>query len=169
MAFTPVEIRHVRLGRRWFGYAKDATDRLLVEIADSFEDVWRDRADLADKVENLEEDHAHYKETESLLRATLLSAERSAAELKEQARREAEQILREAHAEAREVTRQAFSELERLSAEARRVRGLLQSALMAVEPAVAPDDRDVSPWPGARAKREEWPGGTTGEIAAGVA
>ncbi len=34
------------------------------------------------------------------------------------------------------ITRQALGELERLQTESRRVRGLLQSALMAMEPAI---------------------------------
>ncbi len=159
MALTPVEIRHLRLGRSFLGYSKDEADRLFVEIADSFEDVWRDRADLTDKIEKLEVDLVRYKETESLLRSTLLSAEKNAAEQRDQARREAEQIIRGAHAEARQVTNGALSELERLQAEARRIRGLLQSALMVVEPAVVeavePEDR--------------WPEEDTGEVAAGAA
>ena len=50
MALTPVEIRHIRLGRGFRGYKRVGVDSLLVEIASSFEEVWRDRADLADKV-----------------------------------------------------------------------------------------------------------------------
>jgi len=136
MAFTPVEIRHVKLGTGLFGYSKEETDRLMTEIADSFEDVWRDRADLADKVEKLESDMVRYKETEVLLRTTLVSAERQAAEHKDQARREAEVIITEARAEARQVTRDSLGELERLQAEARRIRSLLKSALMVVEPSI---------------------------------
>ena len=56
MAFTPVEIRHVQLGRGLRGYKRPTVDRLLEEVADSFEEVWRQRADLADKVEQLELD-----------------------------------------------------------------------------------------------------------------
>ncbi len=164
MALTPVEIRHVKLGRRLFGYGKDEADRLLVEIAESFEDVWRDRADLADKVERLETELVRYKETEQLLRTTLVSAEKSAADQRDQARREAEGIVREAHAEAREITRRSLSELDRLQAEARRVRGLLQSTLMAVEPAVV----DQLPAP-ARDDVQRWPEGEIGEVSAGAA
>ena len=129
MGLTPVEIRHIRLGRRPFGYARASVDRLLEEIADSFEDVWRDRADLVDKVENLEADLVRYRELENLLRTTLMSAERAAHELKTQARREAELIVGEAHSEARSITRDATAERERLLADARRVRGLLRAAL----------------------------------------
>ncbi len=134
-----------------FGYSRDETDRLLEDVADSFEDVWRDRADLADKVERLETDLVRYKEAESLLRTTLVSAERAAGDLKEGARRDAERIVDEAHAEARALTRRARAELEHLQNESRRVRVLLQAALAAVEPAViagAPavviDDEDTA-------------------------
>ena len=104
MALTPVEIRHMTPGTGLFGYKRAAIDRLLDEIAASFEDVWRERADLADKIEQLETDLVRYRELEALLRTTLVSAERASAEMKEQARREAELILGEAHAEARAVS-----------------------------------------------------------------
>jgi cell division septum initiation protein DivIVA len=122
-------------GRALLGYSRGATDRLLGEVADSFEDVWRERADLADKVEQLEADLVRYRELESLLRTTLVSAERASAELKEQARREAELILTEAHAEAREVQRKAFTEHERLQSEATRLRAQLTAALETLDPA----------------------------------
>jgi cell division initiation protein len=133
MALTPVEIRHIRLARRVVGYPRSRVDPLLAEIADSFEDVWRDRADLMDKVEHLEGDLVRYRELETLLRTTLVSAERAAHELKAQAKREAELILTEAHAEARAITREAAAERERLVAEARRVRALLQAALAVMD------------------------------------
>src|SRR3990172_11990199 len=133
MALSPVEIRHLQLGRSLRGYSTATVDRLLTEIADAFEDVWRERADLADRVEQLETDLAKHRETEGLLRATLVSAERSSRELKEQAQRQADTILAEAHAEARAVTRKATGERERLEADVRRVKSLLRSALAAVD------------------------------------
>lgn len=133
MGLTPVEIRHIRLPHAPFGYRRSAADALLDEIADSFEDAWRGRADLADKVERLEEDLVRYRELETLLRTTLVSAERAAQELKEQAKREADLILGEAHAEARRLLREASAERERLHIEAERVRSILRSALATVE------------------------------------
>jgi cell division septum initiation protein DivIVA len=70
---------------------------------------------------------------ETLLRSTLVSAERSAHEQKDQARREAGLIVEEAHAEARAVTRAAAAERERLFAETRKVRALLEAALDTVD------------------------------------
>ena len=86
MALTPVEIRHLKPARGFLGYKRAVVDRLLVEIAESFEDVWRDRADLADRVEQLEADLVRHKELEGLLRTTLVSAESASQQLREQAR-----------------------------------------------------------------------------------
>ena len=141
MALTPVEIRHLSPPRTTFrGYKAAATDHLLEEIAASFEDVWRERADLADKVEQLEADLVRFRELESLLRTTLVSAESASAQVRDQAHREAELILGEAHAEARAVQRRAIAENERLGRESRRLRAQLTDALAALdeeEPAAA--------------------------------
>jgi len=57
MGLTPVEIRHVPIGRGVWGYRREAVERLLDEVAESYEEVvWRERADLADRAEGLEED-----------------------------------------------------------------------------------------------------------------
>ena len=55
MSYTPVELRHVRVGRRPFGYDRASVEQILSDVADSFETVWRDRGELADKVEALEQ------------------------------------------------------------------------------------------------------------------
>jgi cell division initiation protein len=142
MALTPVEIRHIVLGRGLFGYRRAAADRLLEEIAESFEDVWRDRADLAEHVEQLESDLVRYRELETLLRTTLVSAERAAGELKEQAKREADLIVSEAQAEGRAITRRARAERDQLAHDSQRIRALLASALATVEPLPDGEDED---------------------------
>ena len=135
MALTPVEIRHLSPPSSFRGYERGHTDRLFAEIAASFEDVWRERADLSDKVEQLEADLVRFRELEALLRTTLVSAERAASDLKEQARREADIILAEAHSEARAVKRRALSENERLVLETGLLKERLRSVLTIVEQA----------------------------------
>jgi cell division initiation protein len=124
MTLTPVEIRHVGLGRRPFGYDRGATDDLLARIVESYEDTWRERADLREEIERLEGEIARFKELEVLLRNTLVSAERSADDIRTQARREADLILEEARAKARETTVSAETERERIKAEIRRLKSL---------------------------------------------
>jgi cell division initiation protein len=168
MALTPVEIRHLTPPRAKIrGYRTAATDRLLEEIASSFEDVWRERADLADKVEQLEGDLVRFRELESLLRTTLVSAEQASAQMRDQARREAEVILTEARAEAREMQRHASAENERLALESRKLRAQLQEALSALgspdQPVV---ERAAEPVATAEEDAEErsWYGYPTGAV-----
>ncbi|HUK95219.1 MAG TPA: DivIVA domain-containing protein [Gaiellaceae bacterium] len=135
MTITPVELHHIGFKRGPFGYRRRPVDELLGEIEQSFEDVWRERAEFADRIEQLQSELTRHRELETLLRTTLVSAERSAHEMKAQAKTQAELIVEEAHAEARAVTRAAAAERERLIAEARRVRALLEAALDAAEDA----------------------------------
>jgi cell division initiation protein len=133
MSYSPVEIRHVKLRRGLFGYRRQPVDELLEEIGDSFENVWRERADHADRVELLEGELTRYRELETLLRTTLVSAERASQELREQARRETQVMLEEAHVEARRIRREALADLERMRTESARIRSLLAAALSTIE------------------------------------
>ena len=124
MTLTPVEIRHVELGWRPLGYDRRATDELLDDIVMSYEQTWRERADLVEEIERMQGELARFRELEVLLRQTLVSAERSADGIREQARREAELILEQARTEARETTLRGENERERLNGEIRRLRSL---------------------------------------------
>ncbi len=137
MALTPVEIRHIQLKRGLFGYRKASVHRMMDDIADSFETVWRERSQLVERVEELETEVTRHVELEGLLRSTLVSAERASQDLKEAARREADVIVTEANAEARKVMRDVIGEKEALMGDVRRVQALLRSALSVVEEAPA--------------------------------
>lgn len=133
MPLTPVEIRHIQLKRGLFGYRKSAVHRMMDDIADSFESVWRERSQLVERVDELETEVTRHVELEGLLRSTLVSAERASQDLKEAARRESDVIVTEANAEARKVLRDAITEKERVMGDVRRVQALLRSALAVVD------------------------------------
>src|SRR6476646_1845436 len=157
MRYTPVELRHVKISRATFGgYRKLETEKLLEDIADSFEEVWRDRGELTDKLEDVERVLAEVKQRESLLASTLVAAEKASTEIREAAKGEAELIIAEAHQEARSVTRAAQAERERLFAEVRRVETLLRAALGMVEE--TRNELPASPAaPAEEPQRENWP------------
>jgi cell division initiation protein len=157
MRYTPVELRHVRMGRALFGYRRDETERMLEDVADSFEEVWCERGELADKLEHIETELAEFKQREVLLANTLLAAEKAATEAKDLARREAELIISEAHQEARSITRTALTERERLFAEARRIETLLRAALGMVEETSAEVEADAPSEQAQAPDKEHWP------------
>ena len=124
MSLTPVELRHVDLPRRLLGYRRASVDALLADVIQSFEEAWRDRADLRDEVERLEGEIERYRELDVLLRNSLVSAERAADELRAQAGKEADVILEQARLHARELTAEAEAERERVRTEIRRLKAL---------------------------------------------
>ena len=158
MSYTPVELRHVRIGRGLLGYKRGAVEQLLLEVADSFEVVWRERGELTDEVEEMVKKMEELRRREELLTHTLVAAEQAASDIREHAKREAELIVAEAHQEARSVARGAQSEHSRLSAEVRRMEALLRAALGMVEEAsheAQPAEEHASEaGPG---KSETWP------------
>ena len=121
---TPVEIRHFAPPRRPLGYSRAVVDALLAEIVESYESVWRDRADLRDEVERLESELTRYRELDVLLRNSLVSAERTADELRAQAGKEAGLIVEQARVRAREIAAQAETERELVRTEVRRLKAL---------------------------------------------
>ena len=134
MQLTPVEVRHFEgLRRGLLGYKRAPVHRLMDEIADSFESVWRERAELVERVETLETELGRHVELETLLRSTLVSAERASHDMRDQARRESEVIVAEANAEARRILRETISEKEQLLGDVRKIRALLRSALDVVD------------------------------------
>lgn len=154
MPLTPAEIRHVQLRRSFLGgYRRRGVDELLYEIADSFEEVWSERSNLADHLVELEAEAAKHHDLEALLRSTLVSAERAASDMKEQAYRESDLIVREAHAESRRVTREAAAEKRRLEDDMSKIRALLSTALGL-----------VSERPGEKAKEPEAPAAATAHV-----
>jgi cell division initiation protein len=122
VSLTPVEIRHVKPGRRLLGYDRKTVDRLLDDVVSSFEQVWRERADLRDEMEELQAELTKQKEIEVTLRNTLLSAERMADDVRGHARREADVIVSEARSSARDIVSSAENERERIQTEIRRLR-----------------------------------------------
>jgi cell division initiation protein len=122
MAISPVELRHERPGMGLFGYRRSHVDSLLDEATAAYESVWRERADLDDRVHALEQELDRHRETEAAMREALVSAEKAAEERRTQAAREAELTVREAETRAREILHGAYAERERVRQETDRLR-----------------------------------------------
>lgn len=145
MALTPDEIRHIDLRHAWFrGYRGRDVDGLLIEIAESFEAVRHERDRLPDRLEELEAEVVKHRELETLLRSALVSAERAAQDMKEQARRESDLVVQEARAESRRVAREATAEKRRLEEDMVKIRAQLRAAL-----------ESLGEWPGRKEAEKE--------------
>jgi len=110
MKLTPLDIRHKEFKRGMRGYADAEVDEFLDEVADEFERVFKDNIDLGERVEMLESQVSSYKRIEETLQKTLVSAQASAEELKQNSAKEAQLILHEAELKGRQLVNEAYSE-----------------------------------------------------------
>jgi cell division initiation protein len=110
MKLTPLDIRHKEFKRGMRGYADVEVDEFLDEIADEYERLFKENIDLQERVESLEDKVAGYKRIEETLQKTLVSAQASAEEVKQNATKESQLILQDAELKARQMINEAYSE-----------------------------------------------------------
>jgi DivIVA domain-containing protein len=117
---TPLDVRKKKgdFARTMRGYDAARVDEFLDLAAERMEELVRENAALAARVEGLSESLADYRERERALNDALVSAQQLREDMREQAQREAELFMKEARAEG-----------DRLIEDARRQVGLAAEAM----------------------------------------
>jgi cell division initiation protein len=144
MFLSPPEIQQQKLKSRLGSYDREDVDYLLDDIVASYEQVWRERDELRERVGALERELDRFKEFEHLLRDSLLTGQRAAEEVRSEAEKQAEALLDEAREKATQIVREASSKRDGIKAEIGRMesverevqarcRALLVGALEALE------------------------------------
>ena len=106
---TPLEIENKKFSKQMMsGYSVDEVDEFLDEITADYEKLYKESAEAKNKIEDMQEDMAKYKNIENTLNNTLIMAQTAADDVKNLAKQQAEAILSEAQANAK----QAVAELE---------------------------------------------------------
>ncbi|NPV71642.1 MAG: DivIVA domain-containing protein [Firmicutes bacterium] len=137
---TPLDIHNKEFRRGFRGYSETEVDEFLDEIVRDFEVLLKENAEYKQKIEDLEEKVAHFRLIEDTLNNTLVVAQRTAEEVKNNAHKEAEIIVRDAGAQADKIieenqlrVRQIHAQYQDLKHEVEvfraRMRALLQSYL----------------------------------------
>ena len=106
---TPLDIENKKFSKQMMsGYSVDEVDEFLDEITADYEKLYKESAEAKNKIEDMQEDMAKYKNIENTLNNTLIMAQTAADDVKNLAKQQAEAILNEAQANAK----QALAELE---------------------------------------------------------
>lgn len=111
---TPVEIQNRVLKSGGLGYDKKDVDSFLKEIVDSYEILYREKMELTDKVNVLNDALQNYKTIEKTMQKALLLAQKTAEETQETALRNAHAIEKEAMTKSEIIVSDARHELERI-------------------------------------------------------
>ncbi len=105
MRLTPLDIRKQEFKKAMRGLETDEVHAFLATVADEYEAVLNDNKALRERLIELDDKVAEYRNMEKTLRDTLLTAERVTVEAKDNAQREANLIIKEAQIEAEKSVR----------------------------------------------------------------
>jgi cell division initiation protein len=152
MSMTPLDIEHATFERVPLGYAPRAVRALLERLAAERETTLHEQRRLRDELAACQDEIARLREAGAELQRAVVSAERIASEMKENARRTAQVIETQARADAEAIRRQAITDVAAAQAELARLersqsivreqmRGQLTAFLRALDPMASPSQR----------------------------
>ncbi len=107
MPLTPLEIQKQQFKTSFRGYDTQDVDNFLLLLSKEYEDLFREKKSLQEKLVELTSANNHFKDKETIIEKTLLTAEKAAQERIVNAEKEASIILKEAEIEAERMIEQA--------------------------------------------------------------
>jgi cell division initiation protein len=109
---TPLDLRQIKLSTAMRGYDKAEVTSLMLEAADGYEQALRDNDRLRTDIIRLEAALAQHRELEGSLKTTLMSAQKVADDMRDNASSEAARMLREAEGKAELLMQRAQARVE---------------------------------------------------------
>ena len=96
LAVSPLDLRQAKFNSAMRGFDRTEVTAFLLEAADGYDQALRENERLRHDVMRLEASISQYRELEGSLKSTLMSAQKVADDMRENANQEAARILREA-------------------------------------------------------------------------
>lgn len=143
MKIAPLDLRQPRFRTVFRGFDRTEVVAFLTEAADDYEQALKELDRLRQDLARTEALLAEYRERETNLRNTLLTAQRLADEIRETAQAEARMIVREAEGRADLLLQKAQARLEEVEREIaelrlrrRDVEGSIEASISALQHAL---------------------------------
>jgi cell division initiation protein len=112
LSVSPLDMRQAKFGTAMRGFEKSAVTEFLIEAANSYEQAMRETDRLRQEIARLEAQLQQFRELEGGLRSMLLSAQKVADDMRENAQQEAARIIREAEGRAELMAQAAQAQAE---------------------------------------------------------
>lgn len=120
MELTSHEVNDKQFHDAWRGYNQGEVDDFLDRVAETIDRLQRENADLTKRVAELDQAVAASRETEEMLKKTLVTAQQAAEEAIAKAKAQAEELINEAEARVQSSESEVRDRLDQADAEARR-------------------------------------------------
>lgn len=104
---TPMDIHNKTFSRKLRGYAEDEVNSFLEEVVSDYERIYREHREMEEQMDTLKTKLANYEKMEATMSATLVMAQETAENVKQNAQKEADLIIREAKAQAAQIVSDA--------------------------------------------------------------
>jgi cell division initiation protein len=114
MNITPNEISNKDFKKVFRGYDMDEVDEFLDALVEDYEKLFKENINLKDKITSQEEKLEHYSSIETTLQNTLLLAQITADQVKENSKKEIEMLMKDANENAGSLLRKANENAESL-------------------------------------------------------
>ena len=163
ISITPLDMRQARFTTALRGFDKADVTTFLQEAADGFDQAMRENERLRMEIVRLEASLNQFRELEGSLKSTLMSAQKVADDMRENAQQEAARLVREAEGQVALMMQRAQSKTEDIEREIDGLRIKRREAETNLEATIAAlhntldfirdqdrrerDDRIVQHWP----------------------
>ncbi len=108
---SPVEVREQRFQQKFRGYDAEQVDDFMLHLSSDYEGLYRENQELAERVQNLEEELGKYKKLEDNVQTALVTAQQAAKQVQINAQAQGELIVGEARLEADKIKQAAKEEV----------------------------------------------------------
>ncbi len=112
---TPLDIHNKEFTKKWKGYDEDEVNEFLDQVIKDYEMVIREKNDLQEQVNQLNQKIGHFTNIEETLNKSILIAQETAEELKGNASKESKLIIKEAEKNADRIINEALTKSRRIS------------------------------------------------------
>ncbi len=107
MRITPLDIQQKQFPMKFRGFDVEEVYAFLEVVREEMEDLLRENASVKEQVHRAENQIKEYRDMETTLRETLMTAQQMVEEYKTNARKEAELLIREAELKADTLMKEA--------------------------------------------------------------
>jgi cell division initiation protein len=121
MPLSPLDIHNKEFGRSFRGYDEDEVDDFLERVIQDYEAMIRQTKEQDDKIAELNDKLRHFTNIEDSLGKSIIVAQETAEEVKNNARKEAQLIVKEAEKNADRIVSEALHKSRKIALEVEEV------------------------------------------------